>query len=187
MIAAMDTVLVTPLTTETFLAWEDRQEGRYEFDGRNVIAMTGGSFAHQDIVYNLRGLLGRILSGQPFRVGQEMRLRIGAQIRYPDVMVCAGPIDQTIRTVTDAVAIFEVLSDDTAATDRVEKLIEYSNVPSLRSYVLLEQTTIGATLLRRDLGGEWTATAHTTGELALPGLNISIPMPDIYQGLTFEA
>ena len=100
MIAATDTVLVRPLTTESFLAWEDRQEGKYEFDGRNVIQMSGKSFAHQDIVHNLRGLLGCLLSGQPFRVAQEMRLRIGT-------------LDQTIRTVTDAVAIFEVLSDVT--------------------------------------------------------------------------
>ena len=73
----MDDVLDRPLTTEAFLAWEDRQEGKYEFDGRDIIPITGGTFAHQDIVFNLRGLLGRLLAGQPYRVGQEMRLRIG--------------------------------------------------------------------------------------------------------------
>ncbi len=52
--AAMDTVLDRPWTTETFLAWEDQQEGKYEFDGQHIIPMTGGSLAHQDIVFNLR-------------------------------------------------------------------------------------------------------------------------------------
>jgi hypothetical protein len=49
----METVRDRPWTTESFLAWEDKQEGKYEFDGRKVIPMTGGSFAHQDIVFNL--------------------------------------------------------------------------------------------------------------------------------------
>ena len=149
--------------------------------------MTGGSFAHQDIVFNLRGLLGRLLADKPFRVGHEMRLRTGTRVRYPDVVVCAGPLDQTTRTLTDALAIFEVLSDDTATTDRVEKLIDYAAMPSLRSYVLLEQTAVAGTLFRRDPGGAWIASAHTTGALVFPGLDITLPLADMYQGLTFPA
>ncbi len=76
---------------------------------------------------------------------QEMRLRIGAQIRYADVVICADPLDQTTRTLTDALALFEVLSDDTATTDRVQKLIDFAAVPSLRTYVLPEQTAVAAT------------------------------------------
>lgn len=183
----MDTVLERPLTVEAFLAWEDRQEGKYEFDGRNIIPMTGGSYAHQDIVFNLRGLLGRLLAGQNFRVGQEMRLRIGNRVRYPDLLICPGPRDQAIRTEIDAIAVFEVLSDDTATTDRVQKLLDYAAIPSLRSYILLEQTAVAATMFQRELGGEWIASAHTEGELVLPGVNVVLPLAEAYAGLTFTA
>jgi Uma2 family endonuclease len=183
----MDTVLDRPWTTDSFLAWEDRQEGKYEFDGRDIIPMTGGSLAHQDIVFNLRGVLSRLLAGQPFRVGQEMRLRAGPRIRYPDVAVCAGPLHQTTRTLTDAIALFEVLSDDTATTDRVDKLIDYALLPSLRCYVLLEQTAIAATLFQRDPNGPWIASPHTRGTITLPGLDIDLPLVDLYQGLVFPA
>lgn len=175
----MDTVLRQPWTTETFLAWEDRQEGKHEFDGRNVIPMTGGSVAHQEIVFNLRVLLGRLLADQPFRPIHEMRVRIGNRIRYPDVVVCTGPLDQITRTLTDAVAIFEVLSDDTATTDRVDKLIDYAALPSLRSYVLLEQTAVAATLFQREPGGAWIASAHTDGVLRLPGVDVALPLADL--------
>lgn len=114
-----------------------------------------------------------------------MRLRIGTRVRYPDVMVCAGPLDQAIRTLTDAVVILEVLSDDTATTDRVEKLIDYAAVPSLRTYVLLEQTAVAATLFQRDQGGAWIASGHTAGALVLPSLGITLELADVYQGLTF--
>ena len=187
MMPTMDTVLDRPLTADSFLAWEDRQEGRHEFNGREIIPMTGGSVAHQEIVFNLRTLLGRLLAGTPLRALHEMRLRIGPRIRYPDVVVFAGPLDQTTRTLTDAVAIFEVLSDDTATTDRVEKLIEYAEVPSLRAYVLLEQTAPAATVFRREPGAAWIASAHTAGELVLPVIDIGLPLADLYGGLTFPA
>src|SRR5277367_2247803 len=82
----MDTILVRPWTTESFLAWEDRQEFKYEFDGQRVIPMTGGTIAHQRIVANIWLALLGVLEGQPLLAIQEMHLRIGRQIRYPDVM-----------------------------------------------------------------------------------------------------
>jgi Uma2 family endonuclease len=187
MMPAMDTVLDRPWTTETFLAWEDRQEGKYEFDGRNVIPMTGGSIAHQRIVGNLWAALMGLLVDRGLMAVLEMRLRAGPRIRYPDVLICPNSLEQTMRTLTDAIAIFEVLSDDTATTDRVEKLIDYATLPSLRCYVLLEQTTIAATMFQREPGGAWIASPHIGGMLAVPGLNISLPLADLYQGLTFAA
>lgn len=154
----MNTVLDRPWTTETFLAWEDKQEGKHEFDGRRVIAMIG-SLAHQDIVFNLRTILAMLLAGRPVRAAHEMRLRIGDRVRYPDVVIFGGPLDQSTRTLVDVMVIFEVLSDDTAATDRVAKLVEYTDVPSQRAYVLLEQAAVAATLFQREIGGPWIATA----------------------------
>ena len=80
-----------------------------------------------------------------------------------------------------------MLSDDTATTDRVQKLIDYAAVPSLRSYVLLEQTAVAATMFQREPGGDWIASAHTEGSLILPGIDITLPLADLYRGLTFEA
>jgi Uma2 family endonuclease len=180
----MDTVTERHWTTEGFLAWEDRQEGRSEFDGHQPVPMTG-SVAHQDLVFNLRSVLAVLLAGRPFRVVQEMRLRIGSAVRYPDIVVGADPIDQAARTLTDAVAIFEVLSDDTARIDRVDKLIEYAALASLRCYGLLEQTAMAVTLFHRAPGADWTAMAQTDGVLRLPGLDVGLPLADVYRGPRF--
>ena len=91
----MDIVLDRQWTTESFLAWEDRQEFKYEFDGHRVIPMTGGTLAHQRIVFNLCLTLMGLLGEKPLLAVQTMRLRIGRQIRSPDVVICAGPLDQT--------------------------------------------------------------------------------------------
>jgi Uma2 family endonuclease len=183
----MDTVLTEAWTTGRFLAWEDKQEGKHEFDRHRVIPITGGSVAHQRIVFNLCLSLMGLLGERPLTALHEMHIRMGAVIRYPDVVVCATPLDQTIRTLTDAMTIFEVLSDDTATTDRVDKLLDYATLTSLRCYVLLEQTAVAATLFQREPGGMWMASAHTGGTLFLPGPDITLSMPDLYRGLTFPA
>ena len=45
----MADALAKPMTLESFLAWEERQELRYEFDGFRPIAMTGGTYSHAQI------------------------------------------------------------------------------------------------------------------------------------------
>lgn len=187
MVAAIDTMQDRAWTTETFLAWEDRQEFKYEFDGERVIPIAGGSIAHQRVVLNLCIALMGVLDSTTLMVLLEMRLRIGRKIRYPDVVVCARPLDQRTRTLTDALVLFEVLSDDTAVIDRVNKLVDYAAVPSVRGYVLLEQTAVAATLFQRAPGSEWIASAHTSGLLTLPGLDLALPLVDLYRGLTFAA
>lgn len=79
-------------------------------------------------------------------------------------------------------AIFEVLSDGTATTDSVDKLIEFAEVPSLRTYVLLEQTAVAATLFHREPDGPWTAIALTQGTIALPALDVILPLSELYLG-----
>lgn len=180
----MDTVLERPWTTEAFLAWEDRQEAKHEFDGRPPLRVACNTIAHQDIVFRLTVALRRLSAGKPVQAIHRMRLRIGSRVRYPDVLVAAEPIDQATRTLTDALVIFEVLSDDTATTDRIDKLVDYAAVPSLRGYVLLEQARIGATLFRRAPDRTWIASAHPEGVLDLPGLDVALPLAPLYQGLT---
>jgi Uma2 family endonuclease len=180
----MGTALIEAWTVERFLAWEDRQEGRHEFDGACIVPMTGGSRAHQRIVYNLLRLLDDGLDPDRFDAVAEMRLDVGGKIRYPDVMVCAGRIPDQVRTLRDAVVVFEVLSEDTAATDRETKRAEYARVPSMRRYVLLEQSRIAATVLER-AGGQWVEAHVAAGHLALPELGIALPLEEVYKGVAF--
>ncbi len=40
------------MTVEQFLAWDDQQEGKHEFDGKDVVEMVGSAAAHEFIVAN---------------------------------------------------------------------------------------------------------------------------------------
>ena len=62
-----------PMTLAEFLAWEEGQELRWEFDGVRPVAMTGGTFAHSRIQFNLAISVGGRLRGSPCRMaGSDM-------------------------------------------------------------------------------------------------------------------
>jgi Uma2 family endonuclease len=178
----MNLVLREPWTVERFLSWEDAQEGKHEFGGTQITAMTGGSRAHQRIVFNLTRLLTDRLDPERFDAVQEMRVEVAGKVRYPDVTICAGPIPDGVWTLRDAVMIVEVLSDETAVTDREAKRIEYTALPGMCYYLLLEQIRMAATVLELRAGG-WHETQVTGGRVALSGLGIELALDDIYRGV----
>jgi Uma2 family endonuclease len=63
----MNVALRQPMTLEEFLAWEQRQELRREFDGFRPVAMTGGTAARSVIQRNLLMALGNRLRGKAWR------------------------------------------------------------------------------------------------------------------------
>jgi Uma2 family endonuclease len=188
----MTIALREPWTIDRFLAWEDKQEGRHEFDGSRIVGVTGGSRAHQRIISNLIRLLEDALDPDLFDAVPEMRLQVAGKIRYPDVAVVAGRIPDDVRTLQDAIVLFEVLSDDTAATDRREKRAEYARLPGLRRYVLLEQGRMAATVLRLGERG-WVETELAQrdagapsaggGTLELPEIGVALFLDAIYRGV----
>ena len=180
----MNIVLREPWSVERFLSWEDLQEGKHEFDGVRIVEMTGGSRAHQRIVFNIMRLLSDRLDPGEFDAVQEMRVDVGGKIRYPHVAVCAGSIPDGARTLRDAMVIFEVLSDDTAETDREEKRGEYAKLASLRRYVLLEPNRMAGTVLDF-AAGRWSETEVRSGNIAFPELGIELPRDEVYRGIRF--
>ncbi len=167
-----------------FLAWEERQEPRYEFDGFDPVAMTGGTLAHEMIGGNVRRLLADHLRGTPCRVvGPTLKVEVMGRIRYPDAFVYCTPAPRDATVIRDPVVVFEVLSPATSRTDRIEKLREYQATPSIRRYVILEQDSIAATVFARH-GADWTARALTEGDtLALPEIAVELPLAEIYAGV----
>ncbi|MGA3401612.1 MAG: Uma2 family endonuclease, partial [Acetobacteraceae bacterium] len=157
----MNVALRKPVSLADFLAWEERQELRYEFDGLQPVAMTGGTFAHDQITFNLRKALDARLRGKPCRpAGPNVKILTPGKARYPDGFVTCTPIKSDATVIDDPVVVFEVVSEDTARTDRIEKLREYQAVASIQRYVILEQKTIAATVFERR-GESWIAFAIT--------------------------
>ncbi len=175
-----------PWTIETFLAWEERQELRYEFDGIRPIAMTGGTQGHDLIQGNIVTALNIRLRGKPCRVhGSNIKIEVMGSIRYPDAFVTCAPLVPSSTMAAEPVVIFEVLSKSTAHTDRMAKNREYAGTASVRRYVMLEQTAIEGTMFTRTADGDdWIG--HILGPdavLDMPEIGISVPLAEFYAGI----
>lgn len=181
--------LPKPMTIDEFVAWEERQELRYEYDGFVVRAMTGGTFAHARIQANLLRALFPRLEGSPcLAIGSELKVRTATSIRYPDALVTCSRADPKSTFAPDPVVIFEILSPSTARQDLGAKNSEYQTIASLRRYVVLHQTLAAAEVFERDAAGEWVYE-FLTGEktLAMSELAVSLPLTEIYGDVEFPA
>jgi Uma2 family endonuclease len=169
------------MTVAEFLAWEERQELRWEFDGFEPVAMTGGTVAHEAIGDNIRFSLRNRLGDGPCRVrGPTLKIEVAGRIRYPDAFVSCTPLRPKQTVVRDPVVVFEVLSESTSRTDRIAKLREYGATPSIQRYVILEQDAIAAMVFVRK-GTDLIAEALTADDtLRMPEIDVEVPMAEFY-------
>lgn len=177
----------SPMTLAEFLVWEETQEERYEFDGFQPIAMTGGTFGHDAIAVNINGELWQRLRGKPCRPhGKDLKILIGNKARYPDAYVTCNQYVSGDKFGRDPVVLFEVVSDSSEKTDLFQKNKEYASLPSVERYVLLEQNRIGGMMFeRRD--GDWLG--HLLGAdsiIHMPEIGVEIPIVNFYEGVSFE-
>ncbi len=172
------------MTLEDFLAWEDSQPLRHEFDGVRAIAMTGGTVNHARIQKNLALSIGGRLQGQKCEFfGSDLRIEVAGRIRYPDGFVTCSPLARDGKTVSEPVVIFEVLSDSTSRTDLITKNDEYANTPSVKRYVMLAQDAIGGTMFER-VGDDWIGRLLVADSvLRMPEIGVEFPLKELYEGV----
>ncbi len=178
-----------PMTLEQFLAWEERQEARYEFDGTLPWAMAGGTAAHAAIQVNLITALRNHLRGRPCRpFGSELKVAVAGRVRYPDAFVVCTPVPPREKVVGDPTVVFEILSDGSANDDLVVKNREYRDTASVRRYVVLQQTHAGAVVFARK-GEDWVTelVSGAAAVLRMPEIGIDIALPELYADVDLEA
>jgi Uma2 family endonuclease len=170
-----------PLTVEEFLAWERSQEPRYEFDGIQPVAMTGGSRAHNRVTTRLTGALVRLVKSPCEACGPDLKVLTPGRVRFPDAsVVCATADEDDDADIVAPTVVFEVLSPSTALTDRRVKAIEYAGATTILVYVMLETDRPEITVRRRSTGWEAETIAGLDAELPLPEIEITIPLAVIY-------
>jgi Uma2 family endonuclease len=182
----MNIALRRTWTQEQFFPWAEAQDERYEFDGVQPVAMTGGNAGHAVVTRNLNSALWMRLRGGPCQpLGRDAGIEtVGKAVRYPDALVTCAKFALSELIIPGAVVVFEVLSPASVRTGRIVKVQEYAAVPSIRRYVILESASIGLTVCERDTPEEpWRTTTLTNGDiLRMPDIGIEIPVSEFYEG-----
>jgi Uma2 family endonuclease len=181
-----------PWTQDDFFAWATAHEGRYEFDGIQPVAMTGGTIAHDTIVTNISFAGNRRLLGKGCRVrGPNAGVAtVGNVVRYADAVITCSKQHSDAHTLTDPQVVVELISPGSERVDRIVKLREYAAVPSILRYVIVESTTIGLTVHERTQPGEiWRSTSleNLSDTLHIPEVGIEFSVDEIYLEVTFAS
>ena len=150
----------SPLSYAEYQALESTAtQERYEYLDGTVVSMAGGTDVHNQIVGNAAYALRNFYRPRGCRVFTEtVKLELLKERRYvyPDVMVnCSDRDKASHRLKREPVLIIEVLSESTEKKDLKDKVEFYQNIPSLRAYLIVEQTEYWVRVYERDEEGKW--------------------------------
>lgn len=175
-------------TEDEYLALEAESDEKHEFVNGEIIAMAGGSPAHNTIAMNVGSELRALIKskGRPCRVlssDQRVNVTDTGLYTYPDVTVLCGPAHtppKSPSSLTNPLLVVEVLSDDTEAYDRGAKFAHYQRLPSLESYLLVSQKTRRIEHYQRLPTGQWLLTVAEEGAITIPCLEGDLQVDDVY-------
>lgn len=130
------------MTVEEYLALEESSGERHEFLNGIVWAMSGGTYAHDQLSTAMAAELRAALSGKACAAGgPNLRVKSleSGLYSYADALVVCEPRFEDARrtTLLNPRVIVEVLSEGTEAYDRGEKFAHYRAIESIGDYVLV--------------------------------------------------
>jgi Uma2 family endonuclease len=176
---------IRKLTVQEYLTFEKRSDVRHEFIGGLIFSMTGDSRRHGDLAYNLERAARDHLHGGSCRVSSRtIRVRIEQLdiFYYPDVVVTCDASDQDRYDIERPILITEVLSRTTEGVDRREKRFNYTQIASLREYVLVNQDSRRVEVLRRE--ADWLPeVVEDAGVVEFRSIGLTLPIEAIYRNI----
>src|SRR5947209_6036119 len=179
------------ISVEDYLAGELVSPIKHEYLGGVVYAMAGARNAHNLIASNTLVALGSRLRGKrcrPYNSDTKIRLRLPHQVRfyYPDVSVICRPNPQSDSFQDEPAVLVEVLSKRTRRIDEGEKKDAYLTIPSLCTYLLVEQESPTVVVFRRTEHG-FVREIHEGLEAVIPlrEIDSELPLADVYDAVEF--
>lgn len=177
------------VSREAYLAYLDAADRKAEYLDGMIYDMAGRSLAHGQLAINFAASIHGASRGQGCRVfSSDVKVEIAGDgsIVFPDLSVVCGPV-QTPSDRKDIllnpILIVEVLSPDRAAYDRGGKFMKYATIPSLREYVLVEQTHPSVDIFYRTESWLWDIRSHPSmdGVVTLRSISVEFPLRDLYR------
>ena len=183
-----------PMSVEEYLRSEETSPHKREYVGGYVYPLhgtrgqAGTSRGHVRITLNIVQALDAVaLQMGCLTYASDMKLRVATldNFYYPDVMVvCSqnnGDLGVTFETAP--CLLVEVLSKSTARTDRLAKQVAYTALPSLQTYLIMEQTKRKVYVYQRTGEGWRSSELAGQGGIDLPCLGTALTLDQIYRAL----
>lgn len=145
------------MSIEAFFRWAERREGRYELVDGVPHLLPWVKRNHNRIAVNIVSALARQIDTDKFEIATgDFAVTTGPQdVRFADVMVetAGGPGDE--RVSRQPIVLVEILSPSTMHVDFGSKLHEYLALPTLDTYLLIDQDRRHVWQWTRGIDGSW--------------------------------
>lgn len=182
------------LSPEAYLAREREAEEKSEYYDGEMVAMSGASFVHNEIVSNVMFALRSQLGGSGCRVyPSDLRVwnPFNRSYTYPDVIIVCGepePADHHLDILLNPTVVIEVLSPSTEQRDRGRKAEQARRLETLQEYVLIAQDAPHVEVYHRYSERQWMLTEADDLQAVLPlqAVGCSLALSDVYDNVTFE-
>ena len=145
------------MSIDAFFRWAETRDRKYELVDGVPRLLPWVKRNHNRIAVNVVTSLARQIDADAFEIAAgDFAVTTGpASIRYADVMVEAAGADGSDRAADKAIVLVEILSPSTMHVEFGRKAQEYLALPSLDTYLILDQDRHGAWQWTRDDERNW--------------------------------
>jgi Uma2 family endonuclease len=189
----MQVTTQTYYSPEEYLELETTAEYRSEYLDGQIIPMAGGKPNHNKISLNLSSALNYALKKTAYDVFMsDLRLMIPDRLyTYSDVMVAGTPLvfaENRQDTITNPIAIAEILSDSTEKYDRGDKFRMYRTIPSFKEYILISQTAIQVEKFTKNGANQWVLSEYAgqDAKIVFDSFEFEISLAELYDRVDFD-
>jgi len=173
------------MSIDEFLAWAERQPGRYELFRGLVYAMTPERAVHAEVKFAGQTALANAIRARALpchMLPDGMTVRIDDATAYePDALVYSGPkLPPEALEVPNPVVIVEVLSPTTRHVDAAIKLAGHFRLSSVAHYLVVDPDKPQIIHHARNPDGSILTRVVTEGAVILDPPGMQIGIADLY-------
>ena len=173
-------------TCEEYIQHELKSQVRSEFINGQLFEMAGEKDINNEIAGNLYILFSTLLKSLGYFIyNHDIKVKIFGESKYyyPDVFVTRELKTESNKYIkSEPILIVEVVSESTQVNDYVDKYIDYTKIPSLQYYMIIEPETTLITCYTKGENREWITSKYTRPEdlIKLDVLDISFQVKQVY-------
>lgn len=182
-----DPMAIGPMTVEEYIRFEWTAECRHEYIDGKLFEMPGAKIIHSKIKGNILIFLYEQLIAKGFEV-YSTDVKVSNYNRtnyyYPDIFATREAQTKANEYIQyEPEIIVEVISSSSRITDTIDKYIDYTLIPSLKYYLVVEPEITYVILYAKNGGDKWEATLFSslTDIIPLPLLELSLPLTEVYK------
>lgn len=178
---------LAPMTVDEYIRYEWTADCRHEFINGQLFEMPGERDINNERAGAAYIFFTVTLKAKGYKVFSH-DIKVASHDRrkyfYPDLFVTKERETEGNAYIKyEPELIVEVVSPSSRLTDTVDKYIDYSAIPSMKYYLVVEPEITYVTLHAKNAEGKWEATlyASLTDVIPLPLLETALPLAEVYK------